>query len=66
MAVVGPNGSGKTTLMRLILGLEVPLSGEISVFGMEPVRARRRIGYVAQFLHFDTDFPLSKCRNWAT
>ena len=29
--VMAPSGSGKTTLLRLILGLEVPESGEVSV-----------------------------------
>ncbi|HEX7309601.1 MAG TPA: ATP-binding cassette domain-containing protein, partial [Gaiellaceae bacterium] len=28
VAVAGPNGGGKTTLVRLLLGLERPLSGE--------------------------------------
>ncbi len=31
VGVIGPNGAGKTTLFRLIMGLETPDSGEISV-----------------------------------
>ena len=30
---LGPNGSGKSTTMRLILGLDAPLSGEVTVNG---------------------------------
>ena len=31
VGVIGPNGAGKTTLFRLIMGLEQPHTGEISV-----------------------------------
>ena len=31
VGVIGPNGAGKTTLFRLIMGLEKPLSGDISI-----------------------------------
>ncbi len=30
VAIVGPNGAGKTTVMRVISGLVVPRSGEVS------------------------------------
>ncbi len=57
--VVGPNGGGKTTLLKLLLGTEAPGYGEVRVFGMPPVEARRRIGYVPQQLLFDPRFPVS-------
>lgn len=61
-ALVGPNGAGKTTLLRSILGLVVPLRGEIDIFG-EPLRRlnciRHRVGYVSQAPKLDRGFPLS-------
>lgn len=37
---LGPNGAGKTTTMRMILGLDAPTSGEVTVDG----RSYREIG----------------------
>jgi zinc/manganese transport system ATP-binding protein len=48
VAVIGPNGAGKTTLFRLLLGLQRPLGGTLTVFGAPPRRGNRRIGYVPQ------------------
>ncbi|MGA7420716.1 MAG: ATP-binding cassette domain-containing protein, partial [Acidimicrobiales bacterium] len=30
---LGPNGSGKSTTMRMIMGLDFPASGSVSVLG---------------------------------
>ena len=38
---LGPNGAGKSTTMRLILGLDAPTSGSVTVSG-RPYRAYRR------------------------
>ena len=57
-AMVGPNGGGKTTIVRLMLGLEKADKGTVSLFGGDPVRSRRRIGYVPQFGSMDYDFPI--------
>ncbi|MFZ0699898.1 MAG: ATP-binding cassette domain-containing protein [Thermoplasmata archaeon] len=55
VAVIGPNGAGKTTLFRLLLGLQRPTSGTISVFGAPPRRGNGRIGYVPQRHTVDQD-----------
>jgi len=59
VSVVGPNAGGKTTLLKLILGLLRPSRGNIRVFGMPPVKARPRIGYMAQHTSFDFLFPVN-------
>ncbi|MEQ9365386.1 MAG: ATP-binding cassette domain-containing protein, partial [Leptospirales bacterium] len=55
---VGPNGGGKTTLFRALLGLTEIRSGQVSVCGMSPARARGHIGYVPQRNVYDPRFPL--------
>jgi osmoprotectant transport system ATP-binding protein len=53
VAVVGASGSGKTTLMKMVNRLVEPTTGQVLVEGRDiaaedPVRLRRRIGYVFQ------------------
>ncbi|MCI4368037.1 MAG: ABC transporter ATP-binding protein [Thermoplasmata archaeon] len=48
VAVIGPNGAGKTTLFRLLLGLNRPAAGRLTVFGDAPRRGNPDIGYVPQ------------------
>ncbi len=57
--IVGPNGGGKSTLIKLLLGILTPRSGEIKIFGGTPLSARRRIGYMPQYLSLDTAFPVT-------
>ncbi|ADY14574.1 metal ABC transporter ATP-binding protein [Sphaerochaeta globosa] len=59
IALVGPNGSGKTTLLKLILGLEEPQAGTISLLGQTPKKNRNRIGYVPQHASYDPTFPIT-------
>lgn len=50
--LIGPDGAGKTTLMRLIAGLLVPDSGQISALGIdavkEPLKVQHILGYLPQ------------------
>ncbi len=54
IGLVGPNGSGKTTLCRIIMGLEKPASGIITVLGKPRLtesdfaEIRGRVGYLFQ------------------
>jgi ABC-2 type transport system ATP-binding protein len=50
LALLGPNGAGKTTTVRLLLGLDRPRSGRVSVFGRDPcdMQARARRGAMLQ------------------
>lgn len=57
--LVGPNGAGKTTTIRLLLGLQSPTAGTVSVLGepMTPnaVQIRRRIGFLPTNPQFPKD-----------
>ena len=55
VAVIGPNGSGKTTLFSLLLGLQSPVGGSVTMFGSAPRRGNPRIGYVPQRHHVDSE-----------
>jgi zinc transport system ATP-binding protein len=61
VAVAGPNGGGKTTLLRLVLGLEIPTSGSVRLFGEEAARFSRRatLGYLAQRAQLRVDAPVT-------
>ncbi|MCG8509334.1 MAG: metal ABC transporter ATP-binding protein [Rhodospirillales bacterium] len=59
VAVLGPNGSGKTTLAKLMIGLLRPTKGRVRVFGYDPVRNARRIGYVPQISTISPAFPIT-------
>ncbi|MGM5480617.1 MAG: metal ABC transporter ATP-binding protein [Nanobdellota archaeon] len=59
LGIIGPNGGGKTTLLKLILGLLKPTKGQIRVFGKQPRKARKDIGYLSQFKNVDFDYPIT-------
>ncbi len=51
--LVGSSGCGKTTLLRMVNRMVSPTAGQVlvdgeDVAGLDPVRLRRRIGYVMQ------------------
>ncbi|MDR3035448.1 MAG: ATP-binding cassette domain-containing protein, partial [Kitasatospora sp.] len=51
VGLLGANGAGKTTVIKMLLGLTVPTSGSVTLFGAPPSRAtRKRLGYVPQGL----------------
>ncbi|MCB2413889.1 energy-coupling factor ABC transporter ATP-binding protein [Demequina sp. TTPB684] len=50
ITVIGANGSGKSTLARLINGLAIPVSGSVSVDGVDTRKhgalVRRKVGFL--------------------
>jgi ABC-2 type transport system ATP-binding protein len=68
-ALVGPNGAGKTTLMRCIAGLETPLTGSITVAGMDvieqPREVHRTMGYLSDFFGLYQDLTVARCLEYA-
>ena len=64
LVLLGRSGSGKTTALKMVNGLLWPTTGAVAVEGRattawDPVRLRRRIGYVIQevglFPHFTVE-----------
>ncbi|MDR0886512.1 MAG: ABC transporter ATP-binding protein [Clostridiales Family XIII bacterium] len=48
ISLIGPSGCGKTTLLRLLAGLDKPLSGKLSIGGEEITGPDPSRGYVFQ------------------
>ena len=47
--LLGPNGSGKTSSIRMMIGITVPDSGEVRLFGQPFTRAAlKRVGYLPE------------------
>ena len=55
LAVVGPNGAGKSTLFRGLVGILRPLSGAISLHGLDA----RDVAYLPQIADIDRSFPIT-------
>jgi ABC-2 type transport system ATP-binding protein len=51
---LGPNGAGKTTTLKLLMELVFPTSGRAEILGypVGDLRAKRRIGYLAENPYF--------------
>ncbi|WP_372371014.1 ATP-binding cassette domain-containing protein [Candidatus Uabimicrobium sp. HlEnr_7] len=54
---LGPNGAGKTTTIRCLLDLIRPSSGEVKIFGTDPlknsVEVKKQMGYLPGELNLD-------------
>ena len=52
VGLLGANGAGKSTLIKLLLGLQSPVSGDASVLGFnvrtDPLRMREHVGYMPE------------------
>ncbi|MGC8911053.1 MAG: metal ABC transporter ATP-binding protein [Nitrososphaeria archaeon] len=63
LSIMGPNGSGKTTLLKILLGIILPSSGQVKVFGIEPSKkpfeVRKMVGYVPQKERINLEVPLT-------
>ncbi|HEF4761455.1 TPA: ATP-binding cassette domain-containing protein [Pseudomonas putida] len=54
-AVIGANGCGKSSLLKVIAGLQKPLSGKV----MLDVPRKGALSYLPQQQHLDRQFPIS-------
>jgi zinc transport system ATP-binding protein len=61
VAIAGPNGGGKTTLLRILVGLERPVTGTVAIFGSPPGRRDRdrRVGYLPQRAQVGGESPVT-------
>lgn len=64
-ALVGPNGAGKTTLLRCLAALDQPISGSISIDGIDvlddPRGCHRKVGYLADFFGLYQELSVRQC-----
>lgn len=68
-ALVGPNGAGKSTLLRCLAGLEEPLSGQISIAGIDvlehPRKVHKKLGYLSDFFGLYQQLTVAQCLHYA-
>ncbi|MHB8542997.1 MAG: ABC transporter ATP-binding protein [Leptospirales bacterium] len=59
LSIVGSNGAGKSTLIQMLLGILVPDSGSIRLFGVDMTRHRRKIAHRINYASTDLSLPYS-------
>nr|WP_321409210.1 ABC transporter ATP-binding protein [uncultured Carboxylicivirga sp.] len=47
---IGPDGSGKTTLFRMLNSLLIPNEGQISLFGLDPVKEYKKVRQIIGYM----------------
>lgn len=64
VGLLGPNGAGKTTTIRMLCGVLEPDAGDIEIDGVSlaaaPVRAKARIGWLAEGAPLPGEFRVSE------
>ena len=64
VGLLGPNGAGKTTAIHILLGLLAPTSGQVSVFGLSPIKERhaisQRLNFSSAYVHLPTNLKVSE------
>ena len=58
VALLGGNGAGKTTTIAILLGLVVPTSGEVRVFGADMAKNRYQVAQRINFQSPYVDLPM--------
>lgn len=64
-ALVGPNGAGKSTLLRCLAALDMPITGDIRVDGLDvlefPRESHSRMGFLPDFYGLYDDLTITQC-----